>query len=193
MTTAFLFAPGAGASSQSAWMQGWAARLASLGAVVAFDYPYMKEGRKAPDRQPKLEAAHLEALNGVRARHSGPIVLVGKSMGSRIGCHVALSSSVDALVCFGYPLRGQNGALRDQVLYATKTPILFLQGTRDSLCPLDELEVVRRNMTAHNELHVVQEGDHSLVVTKRSGQSQSDVDTRIATVIADFLARNVAR
>src|SRR5689334_6749013 len=123
-----LFAHGAGAPSSSGWMRAWTQRLTRLGQRVTFDYPYMKAGRKSPDRLPGLLAAHEEALREARARHGPdrPVVLAGKSMGSRIGCHLAVKltdagdpSAPAAVVCFGYPLRaGSSGALRDEVLRA---------------------------------------------------------------------------
>jgi len=58
----FIFAHGAGAGSQHPWMQTWAGYLRKLGTVEMLDYPYMKEGRKVPDRQPKLIAAHIAAI-----------------------------------------------------------------------------------------------------------------------------------
>jgi len=96
MSPLFLFAPGAGAPSTSAWMRAWARRLEALGTVVPFDYPYMKAGRKAPDRHPALVAAHGAALDEALAQHGQrPVVLAGKSMGSRIGCHLALEETLD--------------------------------------------------------------------------------------------------
>ncbi len=59
----FLFAHSAGASSRSDWMWGWTDRLSHLGTVRPFDYPYMAAGRKAPDRLPKLLAAHRAELD----------------------------------------------------------------------------------------------------------------------------------
>ncbi len=104
-----------------------------------------------------------------------------------MGCHVSLEERVDALVCFGYPLvSASSGALRDQVLLDLKTPVLFLQGTRDKLCPLERLAPVRARMTAPNELLVVEGGDHSLQVPKK--QPQGEVDARILGAIRDFLA-----
>src|SRR4051794_2625762 len=115
---AFLFAPGAGAPSSHPWMQHWARLLGTLGPVQLLDYPYMLEGTKRPDPLPKLVAAHREALHRVRDSQRGRAVLIGKSMGSRIGCHVSLEAPVDALVCFGYPLCGGGDPtkLRDRVL-----------------------------------------------------------------------------
>ncbi len=190
-----LFAHGAGASSSSAWMTAWADRLRAFGDVVTFDYPYMRAGRKPPDRQPALIAAHHEALAAARAgRPEGTkIVLAGKSMGSRIACHVAAEhpDEVDALVCLGYPLRGGSGATRDAVLRALRTPVLFVQGTRDPLCPLDALEALRPQLTAPNDLVLVDGGDHSLEIGARAaaatGRSQQDSDALVATAIGRFL------
>ena len=117
-------------------------------------------------------------------------------MGGRIGCHVALEEKVQALVCLGYPLcgAGDRTKLRDEVLRALRTPILFVQGTHDPLCPLDILERVRSDMKTVALLHVVEGANHSLIVSKRqlqaSGQTQEDVDQRILNVIAQFIESN---
>ena len=114
-------------------------------------------------------------------------------MGGRVGCHVALEEPVAALICFGYPLcgAGDRAKLRDEVLIALRTPILFVQGTRDALCPLDLLEDVRKKMTAPSYLHVVPGGDHSLIVSKTeikaSGISQDDVDHQMGETVQSFL------
>lgn len=190
-----LFAPGAGAPSSHPWMQSWKKRLSEIGEVGTFDYDYMREGRKRPDPLPQLIAAHREALNRARERYRPErTILVGKSMGGRIGCHVSLEEKLDGLICLGYPLcaMGDRAKLRDQVLRALTTPILFVQGSRDSLCPLDLLERVRAEMKAPNFLHVVETGDHSLRVSKRqlqgSNQTQEDVDQRVFQSIAEFIA-----
>ena len=123
MTTRILLAHGAGASSSSGWMLRFAELLSGVGPVRSFDYPYMQaaaggRARKAPDKLEALVAAHRRELETTVAesREGDRIVLAGKSMGSRVGCHVALEAKVSGLVCFGYPLRGQNGKLRDRVL-----------------------------------------------------------------------------
>jgi predicted alpha/beta-hydrolase family hydrolase len=188
-----LFAPGAGAPSTSAWMKAWAKRLESIGRVVPFDYPYMLAGRRSPDPLPKLIEAHRVALEAATKGHEGSVVLAGKSMGSRIGCHLSLEVRVDALVCFGYPLRGASARapIRDAVLKSLTAPILFVSGTKDSLCPLDLLAGVREEMTAKNELFVVEGGDHSLIVgkteLKRRGETQDDVDARILECVSEFV------
>jgi predicted alpha/beta-hydrolase family hydrolase len=192
----FLFAPGAGAPSTHLWIQRWKERLSQLGDVEVFDYPYMRENRKRPDLLPQLIAAHRQALVEARQKHSRAVtILIGKSMGGRVGCHVALQEKVDGLVCLGYPLcaMGDRTKLRDEVLRGLTTPILFVQGTRDPLCPLDSLERVRTEMKAPNFLHAVQGGDHSLLVSKRqlqaANKTQDDVDQRVSEAIAEFVGR----
>jgi predicted alpha/beta-hydrolase family hydrolase len=175
-------------------MQRWAARLSALGQVTPIDYPYMLAGRRSPDPLPKLIAAHRDAIAKARTGHDGPLVLMGKSMGGRVGCHVSLEETVSAVVCFGYPLKGAGkaGAVRDAVLLQMRAPVLFLQGTRDPLCPLDLLEQVRPRMSAPNDLFVVEGGDHSLEVSKaelrRTGETQDAVEQRIFERVSAFLA-----
>src|SRR6478672_7088196 len=191
----FLFAPGAGAPSTHHWMQAWKQRLSVIGDVQLFDYNYMRLGSRRPDPLPSLIARHREALAEARGSQSRSVFLIGKSMGGRIGCHVSLEEPVTGLVCFGYPLCGGGDPrkLRDKVLRELRTPILFLQGTRDSLCPLDLLEQVRNEMTAENVLHVVEGGDHSLSVAKKqlhaAGETQEQVNDRILAAVSGFVGR----
>jgi predicted alpha/beta-hydrolase family hydrolase len=173
-------------------MQRWKAYLSSLGRVETFDYAYLREGRKRPDPLPQLIAAHRHALAEARAPDESAF-LIGKSMGGRIGCHVSLEEKVAGLICLGYPLCGGGDPqkLRDKVLRDLQTPILFVQGTRDPLCPLHLLEEVRAQMKAPNTLHVVDQGDHSLLVAKRHlasiGKTQDDIDKEILKSIAGFV------
>lgn len=190
---AFLLAPGAGAPSSHPRMRTFARLLGSLGRVEPFDYPYMIERRGRPDPLPKLIAAHRAALASLREKHDGPIVLAGKSMGGRVGCHVALVEPVEAVICLGYPLcgAGDRAKLRDQVLLELRTPVMFVQGTRDPLCPLDLLEGVRKRMRAPSTLHVVDGADHSLLVAKTTlkalGSTQEEADDQILAAISRFL------
>ena len=194
-----LFAPGAGAGCDSPWMKGWTERLGTLGRVQPFDYTYRLKGRKAPDRLPKLISRHREAFEALEADPDQPVILVGKSMGSRVGCHLTqeegMAGRVAALVCFGYPLKaaGRSGKIRDEVLIGLDrdTPILFVQGTRDPMGPLDLLEDVRARMQAPTRVHIVEGGNHSLLCGKRHlashGISQADVDAQVLSAVERFI------
>jgi len=167
--------------------------LEIIGQIQLFDYAYMREGRRRPDPLPRLIATHRHALAEARKQTNAPVILIGKSMGGRIGCHVSLEEPVKGLICLGYPLcgGGDPAKMRDQVLRALTTPILFVQGTHDPLCPLDLLERVRLETRAPTFLHIVEGGNHSLLVSNRqleaAGETQHDVDARIVGAIASFV------
>ncbi len=189
----FLFAHGAGAGSGHHWMQAWKRRLETIGPVFLFDYPYITSRRGRPDPMPSLVNAHRAALRHAQSSHTGPVVLAGKSLGSRVGCHLALEEPVPALICFGYPLLGGGdpSKARDRALLSLERPVLFLQGTRDKLCPLPLLESILPRMKTTTQLHIVETGDHSLVATKTRlkmrGESQEDVDARVIDAITAFI------
>jgi predicted alpha/beta-hydrolase family hydrolase len=85
--------------------------------------------------------------------------------------------------------------VRDEVLQKLTVPILFVQGTRDPLCPLDLLKTTRPKMRASNELYVVESGNHSLEATqaqlKATGSTQADVDQRILGEIEKFVSEHL--
>jgi predicted alpha/beta-hydrolase family hydrolase len=174
-------------------MRRYAELLGSIGHVRTFDYPYLRgPKRRAPDKLEALIAAHRAELEAEQAEAAATdrLLLAGKSMGGRVGCHLALEAKVSGLICFGYPLRGQNGKLRDEVLLALRVPVLFVQGSRDPLCALDELESVRKRMTARSELFVVDDGNHSLEASKTAlkarGITQAQVEHAVLEAVQRF-------
>jgi predicted alpha/beta-hydrolase family hydrolase len=192
MRPLFVFAHGAGIPSRHPWMERWAARLLDDGDVVRFDYDYVAAGRKAPDPEKRLLARHRRAIDEAVAAHGGPLVLIGKSMGSRIGCMVSPErEDVRAVVCFGYPLRSPSGELRRAPLANLRVPALLVQGTKDTLAPLDALDEVISGLPKRPRVYVVDGGDHSLDVgttaLKASGRTQDAVDAAIHKAIRGFL------
>jgi predicted alpha/beta-hydrolase family hydrolase len=111
-----------------------------------------------------------------------------------MGCHLALEEAVLGVLCFGYPLRGmgKSGTLRDQVLLDLKVPACFLQGTRDSLCPLPLLKATLEKRAARSTLHIVESGDHSLEPTKThlklAGITQAGQELETMGAVEKFLA-----
>jgi pimeloyl-ACP methyl ester carboxylesterase len=81
------------------------------------------------------------------------------------------------LVFLGYPLHPANKPeqLRSAHLGQIACPMLFLQGSRDSLCRLDRLAQVLQPLTTPTHLHVIDQGDHSFQVPKRSGRTTEEV------------------
>ncbi|XP_074317577.1 uncharacterized protein LOC141653648 [Silene latifolia] len=195
-----VFAHGAGAPSSSDWMIRWKEMLQkALCAVevVTFDYPYLSGGKKRPPpKAEKLVDFHAEMVEKAVAKYPGhPLVLVGKSMGSRVSCMVACQKNISAsaVVCLGYPLKGMKGAIRDEILTELTVPIMFVQGSNDGLCPLNMLEAVCRNITALNNLYVIDGGDHSFKVSQKhllaTGSTQNEVEESAVKSITSFVSR----
>lgn len=195
-----VFAHGAGAPSTSDWMIRWKEMLGkALHAVevFTFDYPYISGGKKrAPPKAEKLVEFHTDIVRKAVARCPGhPLILVGKSMGSRVSCMVACQEgiSASAVICLGYPLKGMNGAARDALLLQLNVPIMFVQGSKDGLCPLDKLDAVRKKMNVFNEMHVVGGGDHSFKIAKKHLQAmestQEDAEDSAVCAMAGFVSR----
>ena len=175
-------------------MKRYAQYLSKFGHVRSFDYPYMMAGKKRPDPPQVLIEAHRSELLSAKKQWGPHVVLAGKSMGGRIGCHLALEEEVLGVLCFGYPLNGmgKSGALRDQVLFDLKVPACFVQGTRDTLCPLDLMKATLERRQGRSVLHVVESGDHSLVPTrtylKETGITQEEQETETMLAVEKFLA-----
>ena len=83
---------------------------------------------------------------------------------------------VRGLVFLGFPLHaaGRPGAERSKHLFAIRVPMLFLQGSRDTLADLRFLRPVCQGLGKKAELFVVEGGDHSFHMLKSSGRSDEE-------------------
>lgn len=142
---AVLLAPGAGSDRDHRGLLAIEEALAPL-PVERMDFPYRREGRRAPDRAPKLVASVVEAAAALADRTGcapAALVLGGRSMGGRI-CSMAVAEGLTAagLVLLGYPLHppGRPDRLRTSHLPALALPCLFVSGTRDPFATTAELE-----------------------------------------------------
>jgi len=172
-----LFAHGAGLGQHHDWMVAVRSRLVDRGhLVMTFDYLYMHEGRKAPDRLPKLLDVH-EAAAGALEKIAGEMVLAGKSMGGRVGSHLVAEGRCSALglVYLGYPLvaMGKTEPRNTDHLLEIDTPQLFISGTRDRMGPTASITSVAESVPKGTAVFV-DDGDHSLVPRKKSGRTPDD-------------------
>jgi len=178
-----VFAHGAGAGASHPWMRHVVTELEARGVrVVTFDFPYMAEGRKMPDRGPVLEAAFATEWARVAATTSGPMYAGGKSMGGRIASQVAAAGGFTpvpaGLVFFGYPLHppGNPEQRRDRHLPLITIPMLFLHGTRDPFGSKEELRELIDELPT-STLNIVEGGDHSLVTGRAKPVSAAVLDS----------------
>ena len=188
-----VLAHGAGAGMRHAFMESAAAALADRGvASFRYQFPYMEAGRRGPDRPPKLVATVRAAVDAAaKAAPDLPLLAGGKSMGGRMTSLAASQEplpGVRGLVFFGFPLHAAGRPSRDRGdhLEAVSAPMLFLQGTRDKLAELELLRPVCDDLAPRARLHIVEGGDHSFHVLKRSGRSDAKVLAEIADAVASF-------
>jgi predicted alpha/beta-hydrolase family hydrolase len=166
--------------------------------VLAFHYPYMerrhREGRRRPpDRRPVLEAAHARALLELaRLRPGRRALLVGKSMGGRIGSLLAAQGAdVQGLVLVGYPLHPAADPERERSEHfrALVQPALFLSGTRDALCELPRLSRALATYGGRAELEVIEGADHDFAQPRRERVTPETAAADLARRIAQWVDR----
>jgi predicted alpha/beta-hydrolase family hydrolase len=188
-----VLAHGAGAGQDHPWMVTIRDGLAAVAGatVLTFDYPYMAAGRRAPDRPDRLLDAHAAAVARLR-EVCGSVVLAGKSMGARIGSHLAgdRGEEVAGLVHYGYPLVAPGKSEPRDVAHLANVaaPQLFLAGSRDRLCPIELIRPVVAALPSA-ELVVVEGGDHSFRVATSSGTTPAAVLAGLVQQTADWLGR----
>ena len=180
---ALLLFPGAGASASHSSLVAIEAAVAPL-PVTRADFPYRREGRRAPDRPPKLLACVIEEAGLLAERADvAPerLVLGGRSMGGRI-CSMAVADGLPAagLVLIAYPLRppGKPENRRVEHLPRLTVPCLFVSGTRDSFGSPEELEEATQAIPGKVE-HVWIEG---------KGHGLRGADAQLAEVVSRWVA-----
>ena len=169
-----VLAHGAGGGQSHPFMVRYARGLAERGLHVAtFDFPYIRAGRRAPDRQPALEEAFLHAIAHAAAHHAvqaNRVFIGGKSMGGRIATHLAAApdrwppavAPLAGVIVFGYPLNPPGGPSKrspDRVSHLARiaVPTLIVQGTRDSFGGPDNI----RAAMPHARVQDIAGADHS--------------------------------
>jgi predicted alpha/beta-hydrolase family hydrolase len=188
-----VIAHGAGAGMTHPFMTGAAEGLAEGGvSVLRFNFPYLDARRRVPDPPAVLLRTWAAALR--RARELGealPLIAGGKSLGGRMASMLAAEEGsafpAAALVFFGYPLHppGRPERLRDAHLAEVRTPMLFIQGTRDALARFDLLEALVARLGTLARLHVVAGADHSFRVpgVKRPDR---EIGRELGRIAADY-------
>jgi hypothetical protein len=188
-----VLAHGAGAGMRHPFMQAVSERLASRGiGTLRYQFPYMEKGSRRPDFKPVLFATVRAAVEeGSRHAEGIPLLAGGKSMGGRMTSLAASAkplAGVRGLVFFGFPLHpaGRPSTERGDHLSGVTVPMLFLQGTRDTLAEPKLIERTVRGL-AGPRLHVVDGADHSFHVLKSSGRTDDLVLEEIVDAVSDFL------
>jgi len=190
-----VLAHGAGAGMRHPFMTALARELAAEKiATFRYQFPYVENRRKAPDRPPTLTATVAAAVQSAHAALPDLSLLAGgKSMGGRMTSTAAsenLIPDVRGLVFFGFPLHPpkQPATKRGDHLAKVTQPMLFLQGTRDDLADLTLLKPICKKLDDRATLHIIEGADHSFHVLKSSGKSDAVVLRELAHTTAEWAA-----
>jgi predicted alpha/beta-hydrolase family hydrolase len=197
---ALILGHGAGAGQDSSFMTEFARALAALGAdIITFNFLYIEQRRRLPDRAPMLAACYRTVIETARdhvesARHA--LFIGGKSMGGRIATEVAAADAdlpLAGLVLLGYPLHppGRPERLRDAHLPAVSRPMLFVQGSRDGFGTPGELAPILGRISPPPTMHEVVGGDHSFKLTGRDPAKQAAMHQDIQRAIARWMSLTV--
>ena len=190
----YVLAHGAGAGMRHPFLEAIAQRLAERDiATLRYQFPYMEQRARRPD-PPALAAAAVRAavMEAARAAPGVPLVAGGKSFGGRMTSTAQASEPLPAvrgLVFLGFPLHppGRLGNERAEHLARVQVPMLFLQGTRDDFADLKLLRPVVKRLGTRATLHLVDGGDHSFRVLKRSGRTDADVMGELVGAIVEWM------
>jgi hypothetical protein len=174
----YVFAHGAGAGMTHKAMESCARRLAERGvATLRYQFPYMEQGSKRPDR-PSVAHATVRAAAAEAARQAPdlPLFAGGRSFGGRMTSQAQAFEplpDVRGLPFLGFPLHpaGKPGTERADHLPKVEIPMLFVSGSRDALAELDLLEPVVKGLGERATLHVVEGADHSFRVAAKEAEA----------------------
>ncbi len=172
----FIYAPGAGSNVHDPFGTFACRQLAGRGVhCLRIQFPYQEAKRKAPDRNPVLEATWRAAIEAVRGL--GRLVVGGRSMGGRIASQVvAADGGAEALALFAYPLHppGRPERRRDEHLPAIGVPTLFCSGDSDAFATPEELAAAAA-LVPKSTVHMLQGADHGFAVRKASGRTRNEI------------------
>lgn len=107
--------------------------------VLTFNYSYTERGARRPDPPGRLLEVHRAAADTFQPMVDR-VFLAGRSMGGRYGLYLAADGwPASGVVLYAYPLHpaGKPERLRVDRFPDITVPMLFFQGTRDSLSRMD--------------------------------------------------------
>jgi predicted alpha/beta-hydrolase family hydrolase len=192
----YVLAHGAGAGMSHPFMAAVAAELAARGiASLRYQFPYMERRAKRPD-PPPLAQMTVRAAVAAAARALPDLALIagGKSFGGRMTSQAQAKAplpGVRGLAFLGFPLHPANRPSQDRAahLFDVHIPMLFLQGTRDALAALDQIEPVCKKLGGRATLTLFENADHSFHVPARSGRTDAQIRGEMLDALASWIDR----
>ncbi len=193
-----VLAHGAGAGMRHKFMEEIAVKLAAANmATLRYHFPYMERHMKRPDPEAVLKDTVRAAVMAARKQAGDlPIFAGGKSMGGRMTSLAAAQAGLDGvrgLIYFGFPLHaaGRPSADRAEHLARIHIPMLFLQGSRDTLAELKLLKPLCAKLGKGAELFILEGGDHSFHMSKSAGRSDEEVLDVVVQKVVQWIDQHV--
>jgi predicted alpha/beta-hydrolase family hydrolase len=195
----YVLAHGVGAGMAHPFMAEVANGLAERRiATLRYQFPYMERGSKRPDG-PKLALATVGAAV-IAASHLLPgltTVAGGKSFGGRMTSQAQAETplpGVRGLIFLGFPLHppGRPSDARAEHLFKVKTPMLFLQGSRDALADVRLIRRLAERLGPGATLKLFQDADHSFHAPARTGHKDTEIRSEMLNAIASWIEKMVA-
>ncbi|HTD68980.1 MAG TPA: alpha/beta family hydrolase [Gemmatimonadales bacterium] len=191
----YVLAHGAGAGMRHPFLESIAQRLAQRSiATLRYQFPYMEQRLRRPD-PPAVAATTVRAavIEAAGVAPGLPLVAGGKSFGGRMTSTAQAEDplpGVRGLALLGFPLHppGRPADKRAEHLAQVRIPMLFLQGDRDEFADLKLLKPVVKQLGERATLHLVEGGDHSFHVLKRSGRTDAEVMAELVETIVAWTA-----
>jgi predicted alpha/beta-hydrolase family hydrolase len=175
---------GAGAGMLHSFMESLAQALADQGiGTVRYNFPYMEQGRKLPDKAPLATETVARVVDYAYKQYPGvPLLAGGKSFGGRMTSHYAAAEAptfLRGIVFYGFPLHPPKkpDTSRADHLPAITLPMLFLQGTRDALAEWPLIEAVCKTLPTAT-LVKIEGADHAFAAGKKDVISILAAETR---------------
>jgi uncharacterized protein len=153
MDCMLVLAHGAGANMNHRFMESLSTALALLKVgTIRFNFPYMENGRKRPDPPAIAEKTVEKVIEHIHDLFPQlPLFAGGKSFGGRMTSQYLSKSCppfLKGIVFYGFPLHptGKPSVERAHHLSSIRIPMLFLQGTKDTLADMVLLEPVVKSL-----------------------------------------------
>ncbi len=192
----FVMAHGAGAGMDHPSMEAPATELYALNiATLRYQFPYMEQRSRRPDRPDLCHATVRAAVaDAARLAPDLPLIAGGRSFGGRMTSQAqALSPlpGVRGLAFLAFPLHPADRPSSERAahLFDVNIPMLFLQGTRDSLADLTLLQDIVKRLGKRATLKLLQDADHSFHVPARTGRKDPEVRSELLQALADWIAQ----
>jgi hypothetical protein len=196
--TCYVLAHGAGAGMTHPFMAAVANGLFARGvATLRYQFPYMENGSKRPDR-PALahEAVRAAVVAAGRLAPDLPLLAGGKSFGARMTSQAQAEAplpGVMGLAFIGFPLHPAGKPSTERATHLTNVdiPMFFAQGTRDALAEPSLLRTVLEQLPNATS-YLIEHADHSFHVPARSGTTDRQVLDKLLDALTNW-AQGICR